>query len=178
MLKKKYIIITIVLLIIVGIFLYINRNQNTMEHNDVLLEGEEQKEILEDLRLGISEFDTINPIISENKEIINISPLIYDPLLTLSNNYELQLCLAKEYSKVNNTSYIVKLNENIKWSDGTEFTADDVKFTIETLKVTSSVYSDNVKDIKDVEVVDKNTIRINLKEEVPFFEYNLIFPIV
>ena len=79
MLKKKYIIITIVLLIIVGIFLYINRNQNTMEHNDVLLEGEEQKEILEDLRLGISEFDTINPIISENKEIINISPLIYDP---------------------------------------------------------------------------------------------------
>ncbi len=178
MFKKKYIIITIILLLIIGIFLYINRNQNTLEHNNVLLEKEEQKEILEALRLGISKFDTINPIISENKDIINISPLIYEPLLTLSDNYELQLCLAKEYSKVNNTSYIVKLNENIKWSDSTEFTADDVKFTIETLKVTSSVYSDNVKDIKDVEVVDKNTIRINMKEEVPFFEYNLIFPII
>ena len=43
---------------------------------------------------------------------------------------------------------------------------------------TESIFYQNVKNIKNVEVIDKYTIRIELKEEEAFFEYNLIFPIV
>ena len=76
------------------------------------------------------------------------------------------------------TTYLVKLKDNLKWEDGKSVTGSDVKFTIDTLKKGKSVYSDNVENIKSVEIIDGNTIRINLKKEEPFFEYNLIFPII
>ena len=42
----------------------------------------------------------------------------------------------------------------------------------------NSIYAYNVERVISVEVIDKNTIKINLSEEVPFFEYNLTFPIM
>ena len=80
---------------------------------------------------------------------------------------------------VNEQTYIVKLKENVKWHDDNNFTSEDVKFSIDRLQnQTESIFYQNVKNIKNVEVIDKYTIRIELKEEEAFFEYNLIFPIV
>ena len=135
-------------------------------------------QIITNLRLGFSNFDNINPLITENKNIINLSTLLYEPLLSLTSDYKIQLALAQEWSKINKTSYIVKLKENLKWEDGTEITSKDIQFTIDRLKEGKSVYSDNVSNIKSVEIVDNLTIRLNLKKEEPFFEYNLIFPIL
>ena len=55
---------------------------------------------------------------------------------------------AKEWAKQNDNSYLIKLRENVKWSSGQRFTADDVKFTIDTIKNlgSSSIYSENIKD--------------------------------
>ena len=130
------------------------------------------------LNIGISDFDNINPLITKNKDIISLSTILYDPLLKITEDYEIENCLAEEWSKTNKTTYLVKLKDNLKWEDGNSVTGTDVKYTIEQLKEGKSVYSDNVANIKSVEIIDGNTIRINLNEEEPFFEYNLIFPIV
>ena len=130
------------------------------------------------LNIGISDFDNINPLITKNKDIISLSTILYDPLLKITENYEIENCLAEEWSKTNKTTYLVKLKDNLKWEDGNSVTGTDVKYTIEQLQEGKSVYSDNVANIKSVEIIDGNTIRINLNEEEPFFEYNLIFPIV
>jgi len=61
---------------------------------------------------------------------------------------------------------------------GTDFSAYDVLFTIDRLKEVSSIYSYNVQHVIGAEVIDNNTIKIELDIEVPFFEYNLIFPIL
>ena len=130
------------------------------------------------LNIGISDFDNINPLITKNKDIISLSTILYEPLLKLNENYEIELCLAEEWSKTDNRVYLVKLKDNLKWEDGSNVTGTDVKYTIEQLKKGKSIYSDNVKNIDTVEIIETNTVRINLKEEEPFFEYNLIFPIV
>lgn len=74
----------------------------------------------------------------------------------------------------------MKLRENVKWHNGGEFSAEDVKFTIDTIKSLGeeSIYISNVSNIESVEVLSNNLIKINLYEEVPFFEYNLTFPIL
>ena len=98
---------------------------------------------------------------------------------TIAENYKITTCLAKEWSKLNETTYLVKLNENTKWQDDSEFTSKDVEFSINQLqKLKSSVYYENVKNIKNVEIIDDYTIRLELIEEELFFEYNLIFPII
>ncbi len=147
----------------------VNEETNTVQTN----QNEESV-----LNIGISDFDNINPLITKNQDIISLSTILYEPLLKLSANYEIELGLAAEWSKSNSTTYLVKLKDNLKWDDGSSVTGSDVKYTIEMLQEGKSVYSDNVKNVKSVEIIDGNTVRISLKKEEPFFEYNLIFPIV
>ena len=133
-----------------------------------------------DVRIGIIEFDNMNPILSNNKNVHDISRLIFDPLFTITQDYKVKGVLAKECSRIDEKTYIIKLKENIKWQDGNKFDSSDVIFTIDMLKRigTSSVYYYNVKDIMLLEQIDENTIKIELANEVPFYQYNLTFPII
>lgn len=120
----------------------------------------------------------MNPLLSNNKEVLNIDKLIFEPLLTIDKDYKIQLCLATECSKTSATSYVIKIDNNKKWHDGSPLIAKDIQFTIDRLKEGKSIYSYNVEKVTSVEILDANTIKINLSEEVPFFEYNLTFPIL
>ena len=139
-----------------------------------------EQEIYQDIRLGIAQYDTINPLISNNKYVQEISRMIYEPLLRITEDYKIENCLAQECSKTSDTTYLIKLKENIKWHDGENFDATDVKFTVDKLKSgeVNSIYVQNVKDISQLEIIDEQTIKITLWKTVPFFEYNLIFPIL
>ena len=68
----------------------------------------------------------------------------------------------------------------MKWHNGAEFTAVDVKYTIDTIKNLGSdyIYYSNVSNIESVEIVGDNLIKINLIQEEPLFQYNLTFPII
>ena len=174
----KYIFIIFVIGIIAFAVYKIYYKEDNSVENEVSNGKETQAEVLTNMRLGISNFDNINPIISKNRDIINLSTIIYEPLMTLSEDYHLELALAKECSKINETTYIVKLKDDIKWEDSSSITGKDVQFTIEKLKEGKSIYSDNVKNVSSVEIIDGQTVRINLSKAENFFEYNLIFPII
>lgn len=131
-----------------------------------------------DIRLGISNFDTINPLISNNKEVLNIGKLIFEPLINITSDYKLEMCLATECSKISDTSYVIKIDNNKKWQDGSSLIAKDIQFTIDRLKEGKSVYSYNVEKVSSVEILDSSTVRINLSQPDSFFEYNLTFPIL
>lgn len=136
--------------------------------------------VVKELRLAIAEYDTINPILTNNRNVQEISRLIYDPLVLINENYKSEACLAQEVSKISDNTYIIKIRENIKWQDGSVFTANDVKFTVDTIKSegVNTVYKENLKFVSSVDVIDNNTIKFNLTQAVPFFEYNLTFPIL
>ena len=138
----------------------------------------EEDEIIKEISLGIAEFDTINPILSNNKYVQEISRIIYDPLFELNEEYKLQKCLVKDWAKTSETTYLLKLRDDIKWSDEQKFTADDVIYTIDVLKQTPSIYAYNVQYVIRADKIDEQTLQITLEHEIPFFEYNLIFPIM
>ncbi len=137
-----------------------------------------QEEMEKEIKLGIAGIDTINPILSKNKNVQNITKLIYEPLVNLSSDYKAEPCLAKEWAKQSGNSYLVKLREGVRWSDGQSFTSEDVRFTIDRLKDSPTIYSENVQDVDSIDIIDDYTIKINLSKEIPFFEYNLTFPIL
>lgn len=128
----------------------------------------------------MSNFDNLNPLLSKNQNIQDISKLIYEPLFNITDNFRLEKSLAIEFSKADSKTYFVKLRENVKWHSGTDFTAEDVKYTIEAIKNLgeASIYNLNVSKIERVEIINDNLVKIYLNEETPFFEYNLTFPIV
>lgn len=173
----KYIFIIFAIAIMIFAIIKIKGDEQKMENTTTETKQEETTEVTE-LKLGIASFDSINPILSKNKNVQDISKLIFEPLMTLTSDYKLETCLAKEWAKQNETTYIIKLKDDRKWSDGNKFTAEDVRYTIDRLKDSDTIYASNVKDVTTVEVVDDTTIRIILSQEVPFFEYNLTFPIL
>ena len=175
----KIIIIIFILLVIAGAVYLLTRKENSSNNEESKEISYKTIDMVTNIRMGISNFDSIHPYQTNNQEVIYIDQLIFEPLLSISEDYRISMCLAEEWSRVNEKTYIVKLKENVKWHDDNNFTSEDVKFSIDRLQnQTESIFYQNVKNIKNVEVIDKYTIRIELKEEEAFFEYNLIFPIV
>ncbi len=173
----KYIFIIFAIAIMIFAIIKIKKDEQKKDEITAETTQEETPEVTE-LKLGIASFDSINPILSKNKNVQDVSKIIFEPLMTLTKDYKLENCLAKEWAKQNETVYLIKLRDDKKWSDGQKFTANDVRFTIDRLKDSDTIYSANVQHITTVEVVDDSTIRITLDQEVPFFEYNLTFPIL
>lgn len=174
----KYIFFGIVILLI-GLAIYILYKDNNKQ--DINISNEKTNIITDtDINIGITGYDTINPILSSSKDVQYISKLIYDSLITIDSEFKPQNNLAKECSKINEKDYIIKLENNIYWHDNTLFTAKDVKFTIDAIKnfQGTSIYKENVEKIDKVEIIDDNTIKIFLTEDIPFFEYKLTFPIL
>lgn len=172
----KYIFILFAVVILIFAIVKIKNDEQNSELQ--IYVPEETMQIITELNLGVASFDSINPILSKNKNIQDITKIIFEPLMTLTSDYKLENCLAKEWAKQNQTTYIIKLRDDKKWSNGQKFTSEDVKFTIEKLKNVETIYSSNIQYISNVEIVDETTIRIILFKEVPFFEYNLTFPIL
>jgi len=177
----KYIFFIFIIIIVIFTTYIINDNkQNNQQENIQNTTNQEEAKVEQNLKIGIVEFDTMNPILSGNKYVQSISKIIYEPLLSINNNYELECCIASEWAKTSETTYVIKIKENVKWSNGEKCTAEDVLYTIDRLKeiTDSNIYIYNVQYIIQAEVLDTYTIKITLSKEIPFFEYNLNFPIM
>lgn len=172
----KYIFIIFIIAIIIAVIYKLNQNdESTIEEQP---EASTEEEIIKEIKLGIASFDTVNPILSQNKQVQEISRIIYEPLFELDSEYKLQKCLVKDWAKTSSTTYLIKIRNDVKWSDGNPFTVEDVLFTIDILKQIPSIYGNNVQYVVGAERVDDDTLQITLDHEITFFEYNLIFPIM
>lgn len=174
----KYIFIIVIIILAIVTYSIYKKDSEVEENKQSTQETEETANVVKELRLAISGLDTINPILSHNKHVQEISKIIFDSLIELKEDYTKEYALAEEISKTNELTYIIKLKENIKWSDGTELNAEDIKYTVILLKNTNSIYTSNVQNIIAIDILDDKTLRFTLDNPVPFFEYNLTFPIM
>lgn len=175
----KY-IFAVVVVFLIGYTVYIIF-QNKEDVSDYSLDQTSTlNNIQTDLRFAISGFDTINPLLTNNRNVQEISKVIYDSLVTLDGNYKLKNCLAEEIAQTDELTYIIKMRKGVLWEDKSNFTAYDVQYTIDLIlkNNVSPRYRENLKYIIETEAIDSNTLRISLSEPVPFFEYNLTFPIM
>ena len=177
----KYIFIIFVI-ILIGYAIYYIKGQEKEQEEIVEIETivEEEKTRITTLRLAAVDIDTLNPILSHNQNVQDISKLIYEPMLTITEDFKIEKSLAKEWISLSDTAYVVVLKEGIKWQDGNELTASDVKYTIEKIQEMGemSIYFSNVEHIISVEILSIYTVKVTIDEKIPFFEYNLTFPIM
>lgn len=173
------IIFIIVVVAIIVFATYFIRNKNNEVDSNNSNNNVDEIAVVENMKMGISNYDTMNPYLTGNREIINLDKIIFEPLVNITSDYHLENCLATSINKTDDTTYEVKVDNSIKWQNGTNLSAEDVKFSIDKLKEKgSSVYSANVSPVESVEVSDDTTAIIHLNRAYNFFEYNLSFPII
>lgn len=169
------------IIVILGFAIYRVKIQEKDEKNEEQSQNQSVKDIQKgrEMTLAISEFDTINPIITKNKKVQDIDKIIYEPLIGVTEDYKLEYILATECAEISNNTYVIKLRQGVKWSDGTKFTSDDVKYTIDRIKENGdSVYSQSIKWVEEVDIIDNYTLRVILSRNVNNFMYYLNFPIL
>ncbi len=101
---------------------------------------------------------------------------IYDTLVGRDVNLQVIPSLALSWKVVDDTTWEFKLRPGVKFHDGSDFTAADVKFTIAripTLQGNPSAYSVYTSQIKEVVVVDPLTVRFITNGSAPLLPTNL-----
>lgn len=127
------------------------------------------------LQLLYCSSDTLNPFNTENQLNVMIGRLIYEPLFSLSNEFEAIPVLAESIS-VNEKTYTVKLI-SAKFSDGSAVTAEDVLSSF-LLAKESPLYSYLFYNVISAEAVNETNISFTLKNLDPYFQNMLTFPVI
>jgi len=105
------------------------------------------------LRLGwLQEQDTLNPFVTVTVQGKTMLKLLYDNLVIWNKTLEPVAHLAETWtSTADSLNWTFQLVDNAKWSDGTDLTAADVKFTFDLIKDEQlSAYYSNVKFMSSV----------------------------
>ncbi len=123
--------------------------------------------------------DTLNPL---NTSYLNVSDMlffVYEGLFTANEDLSVTPRLAKSFTvSTSNKIYTVKLKENVKFHDGTDFTSEDVIATFDYLKQYETNYSHCISQILSYTAQDAYTINIELINPQPDFMAVMDFPVL
>ena len=104
-----------------------------------------------------------------------ITILIFNGLTAHDGDNQVVPGLAKSWEFDEDTcTYTFHLEEGVKWHDGEDFTANDVKFTIEAIMDpdNGSENAPNYEDVEEIDVIDDYTISFKLDApNVAFLDY-------
>lgn len=113
---------------------------------------------------ALGTFDSFNPFIIKGTDADGLG-LMYDTLLSRAQDepFSLYGLLAKSIELPLDRSWVIfNLHPSARFSDNTPLTAEDVKFTFETLiEKGKPFYRAYYADIKDVEVLSTHRVRFN-----------------
>ncbi|NQV00027.1 MAG: hypothetical protein HQ538_04760 [Parcubacteria group bacterium] len=125
----------------------------------------------------------INPILAPASDSdLDITRLVYSSLLKYDENQELVLDLAENYEiSEDQKNYTFYIKSGIKWHDGEEITANDIVFTVQTIK--NPEYQSPLKTSFSgvaVEKIDDYTVQFTLTGDTfsPFLMENTTFGII
>ena len=99
---------------------------------------------------------------------LEINMNLFNPLVTFDNSFKLFPKLAKSWNNPNNCTWRFFLRNDVKFHNGCNFTAEDVKFTIDFIKDNKShVLRDLLTEVKEVTIVDTYTVDIVTYQPFP-----------
>ncbi len=124
--------------------------------------------------------DTLCPILSKNEANIQMLGIVYEGLISLSDNLYPEPCLAESWSvSEDGAVWTVNLRQNVVWHDGGAFVADDVVYTVNQIKNNpESAYFYNVSNIKSITALEQGKVEIQVNDPWANFVNLLHFPII
>jgi peptide/nickel transport system substrate-binding protein len=122
----------------------------------------------------------INPILTTYSVSASLQGLIFNELIRLNAKGEIEPDLAESWEiSEDGLVYTFHLRKDVKFHDGVECTAEDVKFTFDKItdKQVGSPFRSFFNLVNEFKAVDKYTFQIILNKPSPSLIYRFIRPI-
>lgn len=123
------------------------------------------------LTIGSRATPTIDPHFLFLTTNVAYNQHIYGLLVAKDENARRTPGLATSWTAIDDTTWEFKLRKGVKFHDGSEFTADDVVFSINRIPNVPNnpnPYTGTIRSIVDMEVVDPHTIRFKTDGVNPY----------
>jgi oligopeptide transport system substrate-binding protein len=138
---------------------------------------------------GSADLTTLDPALAYDQNSLSAISMIYTGLVQLDDHMQVQPQLASSWSKSSDgLTWTFYLRHNLKFSDGTPLTANDVVYSIDralqpaTKSTVAPIYLGIIRDADkllgggittligdSLQVVDQNTVKITTKIPAPYF---------
>jgi peptide/nickel transport system substrate-binding protein len=120
--------------------------------------AQKERDVAIGLQAAITSIDPHYHNLSPNNSLLLH---IFEPLIKRDANQKLVPGLATSWKAIDDLTWEFKLRKNVRWHDGSPFTADDVVFTLKRVPDvpnSPSSFATFTKPIVEVKVVDPHTI--------------------
>jgi len=119
-----------------------------------------------------------NPAISLDRNVISAASNIFVSLVEIDEDWQPVPYLAKKWEiSADKLRYTFHLEEDTLFHDGVTLTAQDVKFSIELFKQNHPLGSTMFNSVSQINILDKDTITIQLSRPQPAFMLCLAYPL-
>ncbi len=135
---------------------------------------------LSQLRLSMQNPSTLHPIYNMDKSVQQNLNLIFDTLVTIEEDGSIRPNIAESWVYLpEENSLTLRIQEDIKWHDGEALTANDVVFSVETIKkATQSPYKLSVANVANIQALDAQTVQIAYRQPFSGAFQSLFFPVI
>ena len=131
------------------------------------------------LHFAILNFDTFTPLLTGSQTVADCLSMIYEPLFDIDEQLNPIPVLAESCTLSEDALRVtVQLKPDVKWHDGTAFSAGDVVYTFDKIKETENNYSQDLADMEAAAAVDGNTVQFTFSKPIPDYTALLTFPIL
>ena len=117
---------------------------------------------------------TLDPHSQNHATTISIMQHCYEPLVRYDKKFQVEPALAASWEQVTPTQWRFKLRQNVKFHDGSPFTADDVLFSFDRIRQPQGTMHPYVTGVNEVKKVDDHTVDFILAGPNPVFLRNLV----
>ena len=106
--------------------------------------------------------DSIDPHFTATGTHAEALKHVFDTLVWSGDGLELEPRLAESWKAINDTTWEFKLRKGVKFHDGSDFTAADVKFSIDRIPLVAgpnptTIY---IRRVKDTKIINDHTLLI------------------
>jgi peptide/nickel transport system substrate-binding protein len=98
----------------------------------------------------------------------------YEGLVRYSRDYKIEPCLAVSWKQLSDTQWRFNLRKDVKFHDGSPFSADDVVFSYGRIKQPQGTNQVYVSGITEVKKIDDYTVDLILSGPTPILLRNII----
>ncbi|HHY95623.1 MAG TPA: ABC transporter substrate-binding protein [Firmicutes bacterium] len=129
----------------------------------------------QELKVGLDiDAGTADPRLARDTSARRVVDVVFNGLVWLDTELKPQPALATSWQQVDPTTWEFTLRDGVKFHDGSEFTAEDVKYTYDTILDPDfkAPYRSLYAPIKEVQVVDAHHVRFLLNQPyAPLLSY-------